>query len=95
MDSPTTSLSNSVGERWSIFASKIKKEQVIYFSQILIVYTVIIAAIVNLSLSAEVPTCSSIWASILSGSVGYVLPAPKIRKRKLPQRDGSLLPNPA
>ena len=92
MDSPTSSLSNSVGERWSIFASKIQKEQIIYFSQIIIVYTVIIAAIVNLSLGVEAP----IWASILSGSVGYVLPAPKIRKRKLQlPHDGPLLPNPA
>jgi len=88
MDSPTPSLSNSVGSRWSIFARNVRKEQVIYFSQIIIVFVVIIAAIVNLTLNAT-EHCS-VWTSILSGSVGYVLPAPKIRKKK---SNGALLPN--
>jgi lipoprotein signal peptidase len=88
MDSPTLSESTSTGESWSIFARNIQKEQIIYFTQIFIVYTVIIAAIINLALS-ETPC--SIWGTILSGTVGYILPAPKIRKKK----NGPLLPNPA
>jgi len=82
MISLSVSQESEVSERWSTAFGKIKKEQVIYTCQILIVFTVIIACLVNLTISDTHP---SLWASILSGSVGYILPAPKIRKNKKKQ----------
>jgi len=79
MNSPSLSHESDAGERWSILCGKIYKEQVIYTCQIFIVFTVIIVCLVNLTTSNTHP---SLWASILSGSVGYILPAPKIRKKK-------------
>ncbi len=90
MDSPTLSQTSEAGERWSTVCGKIQKEQVIYFCQILILYTVIIVCLVNLSLGVQQ---HSLWASILSGSVGYILPAPKIRKRR--KKHVALLPDTA
>ena len=87
MDSPSVSQESELGERWSTLCGKIQKEQVIYTCQILIVFTVIIVCLVNLTVCDAHP---SLWASILSGSVGYILPAPKIRKKK---KNVTLLPN--
>ncbi len=88
MESPTLSQTTDVGERWSTFCGKIQKEQVIYFCQIFIVYTVIVVCLANLCLNG---VQHSLWASILSGSVGYILPAPKIRKKK--RENVTLLPD--
>ncbi len=79
MESPALSRTNSGGERWSMFCAKFHKEQIIYFTQIFIVYTVIVVCLIKLS---QADTPASVWASILGGSVGYILPAPKIKKRK-------------
>lgn len=52
------------------------REQVVYACQMLIVYTIIIASLVNLSLrngSAE------LWISLLSSCIGYALPNPKLK----------------
>ena len=89
MDSPTLSQEIELGERWSLACGKIQKAQVVYFCQIFIVYTVILVCLVNLCLNGAQ---NSLWVSLLSGSIGYVLPAPKIRKRK---QNGTLLSNAA
>lgn len=39
----------------------------------MLVYVVVIACLINLSLGLE---NQSLWASLLSGSLGYMLPAP-------------------
>jgi len=79
MDSPALSQASESEERWSTVCGNIQKEQIIYSGQIVIIGAVIIACLINLSLEGSQ---HALWASLLSGSVGYVLPAPKIRKKK-------------
>ena len=43
------------------------------------VYIVVITSIVNLCISDK-NTC--LWSSLVSGSVGYLLPSPSISKKK-------------
>ena len=83
----TISQESKLGERWTFGCGKVQKEQVTYFCQIIIVYTVIVVCLINLWINGAE---NSLWVGLLSGSVGYVLPAPKIRKKK---RDGTLLPD--
>lgn len=79
MNTPDVSISSDVTSRWSTLCGEFPKGEIKYFCQMSIVLTVVIACIVNLSLSNS---DSALWASLLSGCVGYVLPAPKIKKRK-------------
>ena len=58
-----------------MFGSKIPKEEIVYFCQIIIVYTVIITAIVNLSLGEEQ---RDLWITLLSSAIGYLLPNPRL-----------------
>lgn len=88
MNSRAISQVSELGQRWSTACGKLPKEEVIYCCQIIVLYTVIIACLINLSLGSSQ---DSLWASLLSGSVGYILPAPKIQKKK----DVSLLPDTA
>ena len=68
-----------VGERWKFCGPKFPKEEIIYFCQVLMVYIVVITSIVNLCVS-DTNTC--LWSSLVSGSVGSLLPSPSISKKK-------------
>ena len=50
-----------------------------YACQVIAIFTVIIACVVNLSLGNDK---EALWASLLSGALGCMLPNPKIRKNE-------------
>ena len=54
------------------------KVELTYFAQVLLIYIIVITCIVNLSLFSE---NHSLWSSILSGCIGYMLPAPNFKKK--------------
>jgi hypothetical protein len=68
-------------------ASLVKRRlrDVAYLCQVVAIFTVIVACIVNLTLGDDK---AALWSSFLSGALGYLLPAPKIRKD-----ESSFLPN--
>ena len=68
MDSPTS--------HWNIFGKRLPKSEIVYFSQVIIIYLVIITCIVNLSVNNG---DSNLWTALLSSCLGYILPAPKIK----------------
>ena len=65
---------------------KIPEKEVIYFCQVILIYIVVIACLLNLILGSGL---EALWSSLLSGSVGYLLPGPSICKRE----DESLVHN--
>jgi len=50
----------------------------LFVCQVSAILIVILACVVNLSLGKD---NTELWASLLSGSLGYLLPSPRIRKR--------------
>jgi hypothetical protein len=50
-----------------------------YIAQVLAIFTVIVACIVNLSIGTDK---SELWSSLLSGALGYLLPAPKLKNNE-------------
>lgn len=72
------------------WAKRIPKSKVIYFCQVVIIYIVVIASLVNLSLHQE---NQALWSSLLSACIGYVLPAPQLCDDGVEDNE-SLLPNP-
>jgi hypothetical protein len=58
-------------------AAKKRLHVAAYACQVFAIFTVIVACLVNLSLGNEK---EALWASLLSGALGYMLPNPKIRK---------------
>ena len=55
------------------------KSLIIYLSQVIILMSVVCVSMYNLSINHPDKT---LWSSLLSSSIGYVLPAPKMRKNK-------------
>ena len=83
MPTVETSESTSVDEegslRWSTTCcGKAPKKEIIYFCQVVLIYIVVIACLINLSLGTGL---DALWSSLMSGSIGYLLPSPKITKK--------------
>lgn len=76
----------SKGTNWNMFGSKVPKEEIVYFCQITIVYTVIITSIINLSFKTGQP---ELWITLLSSGIGYLMPNPRLGE------NGKFLPHPA
>ena len=66
--------------RWNVFGSKIPHKEVAFFSQIIMLYTIIIACIINLSVGHAQQ--SELWACMLSMAAGAILPNPKLKQGK-------------
>ena len=51
-----------------------------FWSQVVIIYIVVVTCIVNLSIANG---NSNLWTALLSSSLGYLLPNPKLKKQTL------------
>ena len=71
-----TSLTGS----FKIFGKRVRKPELTFITQVIILYIVIIKCIINLSLKNGT---SELWVSMLSYSLGCLLPSPKIKKLNL------------
>jgi len=69
-----TSLSQS-SDSWVILGRKLPRGEIVFFCQMIILFTVILTCIINLSLGRE----SEMWLILLSTSLGAVLPNPDLK----------------
>src|SRR5271163_2162518 len=83
MDSPQLSQASTTSQKCCE-----PSQRQIYYCQVVAIYIIVIACIVNLSLGGDKDT---VWASVLSASLGYLLPSPKLKRSK----NDTLLPNAA
>jgi hypothetical protein len=60
---------------WSTCCGQVPRDQVVFLFQVVIAYIVIIASLVKITFSSE-NLCS--WATLASGTIGYLLPSPSI-----------------
>ena len=65
---------------WNVFGRSIPRSEITFFSQVIIIYIVIVTCIVNLSVGNG---DSNLWTALLSSCLGYLLPSPTIRKDKI------------
>jgi len=57
---------------------KFPRTEIVFLAQILLLYTVAITALVNLTLNTPQ---RELWIILLSSALGYILPNPKIKKK--------------
>ena len=80
MDLPQTdSVSLDVPSQFQFCGQKVAKNQVTYFTQITVIYAIIVTSIVHISL--ESPN-KELWLILLSSSLGYILPTPALKYLK-------------
>ena len=64
------------------------RKEIVFFCQIFVLFTIIVASIINLSLDTKDP---QLWVAMMSTSLGAMLPSPKLRysKRQNIKKSGS------
>ncbi len=74
-------IEDTVSSKWNCFGFKFPRREVVYFSQIIIIYVVILFCLINLTLGTG---DSNLWVALLGSCLGYLLPQPSME-------DGSFL----
>lgn len=64
---------------WVLFGQRLPREEIVFFCQVIVIFTVIVCSIYNLSVSHPL---ESLWISLLSSSIGYLLPSPTLKGKK-------------
>lgn len=62
---------------WLMFGKPLPKQEIVFFSQIVIIYIVVVCSIANLSLDNG---DKSLWSTLLGSCLGYVLPNPSLKR---------------
>ena len=62
---------------WHLFGTECPKEEIVLFCQVIILYTVIVVSIYNLTVGHG---DSTLWTALLSSSLGYLLPNPSLKR---------------
>ena len=77
-DSTTQSRTSETNRDWGILGKQFPRSEVRFFTQVLMLYVVIITCLVNLSWGKS--DLNPLWITLLSSSIGYLLPSPSIQK---------------
>jgi len=64
---------------WSFFCSKIPSAEIVFFCQIVAIYTIICTSLYNLPVGSEP---ANLWITLLSSCVGYLLPSPVLKLKR-------------
>ena len=71
---------------WTLFGSKFSRMALVFLCQVIILYISIITCFVNLTMHNGP---NELWITVLSFSLGTILPSPKVRKSKIAGGGGS------
>ena len=63
---------------WIALGKKIPRSELVFLCQVLILYTVIVVSIYNLTVGTA---NSTLWTALLSSCLGYLLPNPTIKHK--------------
>ena len=76
---PTGSVEDVVdtADGWHLSGKECPKEEIVFFCQVIILYTVIVVSIYNLAVGHG---DSTLWTALLSSSLGYLLPNPSLKR---------------
>ena len=71
--------------QWTLFGSKFLRTALVFLCQLIILYISIITCFVNFTVHNG---SNELWITVLSLSLGTILPSPKVRKSKNAGRGG-------
>ena len=71
--------------KWTLFGSKFSRTALVFLCQVIILYISIITCFVNLTVHNGP---NELWITVLSLSLGTILPSPKVRKSNIAGRGG-------
>lgn len=70
---------NSQTVTWKFCGKTYPKNELVFFTQILLLYIVVLTSLANLTRDVS---HRDLWITLLSSCIGYILPHPSIKKNK-------------
>ena len=64
--------------KWNVFKWHVPRSEVVFFTQVILIYAVVITSLVNLTSETSNP---QLWTALLTGHLGYLLPNPTLRRK--------------
>ena len=74
---PVNDKNENTNERWGMCCSSVYKAEVVFFVQIIFLFTILIFSIVQIALKAQ---NLEIYFSLISSIIGILIPQPKMTK---------------
>ncbi len=74
-DTTTPDVGSSVSN-WRLLGSKLPKAEVLFFTQVILIYIVVVVSLVNISLGRP----EELWVLLLTSCLGYLLPNPTLKR---------------
>ena len=75
--------SPSLDNRWNFCGDKVPKQEVVFICQIIASFTIVVVALLNLSLRES---DKALWSTLVGAGFGYLVPNPTLRHRRRRQR---------
>ena len=75
-DESVPSINPSLPPPWKCFGTRCPRQEIVFFTQALLVYIVVLASIINLSCTDD---NTSLWVALLGSSIGIMLPSPSVK----------------
>ncbi len=74
--SSSSANSTEANTRWRILGGKFPKSEVVFFTQVILIYVVVITSLVNISLGSK----DQLWVLLLTSCLGYLMPNPSLKR---------------
>ena len=78
---------DSSSGRWVLMGAKFPKAEIVFFTQVILIYIVVITSLVNISLGST----KELWILLLTSCLGYLMPNPLLKK--INKNDGQYVHN--
>lgn len=63
---------------WQIFGKKFPRSEIVFFTQVTMIFSVFIVASVNVTMNFNQIDLTSFWTGLIGAAVGSLLPHPKL-----------------
>ena len=78
---------HTASNRWVLMGTKFPKAEIVFFTQVILIYIVVITSLVNISLGST----KELWILLLTSCLGYLMPSPSLKK--INKNDGQYVHN--
>jgi len=65
--------------RWNFCGDRVPKQEVVFICQLIATFSIVIVALINLSLDRP---NRELWSTLVGAGFGYLVPCPSIRRRR-------------
>ena len=62
---------------WRVWGKRVPSSEIVFVCQMTVIFVVVICSIYNLTVDSS---RTELWTALLSSSLGYILPSPRLRE---------------